>query len=154
MDTPHQSLARLSTSDQRSKSRTGQQFGSSLRLAGLRSAVARGALGHPPSGDGAETEIDRDETAGRQHRLHGVVLGVADAADAVWGALQDLGNAILDFGQDVIDFFEGFFTDLGDLVSDIANEIASWFSNNKTVVTYVPVTPNIPTQQAFPMTEP
>ena len=42
-------------------------------------------------------------------------------------AFEDLGAAILDFGQDVLDFADGLITDLGDLAKDVFGAIAGAF---------------------------
>ncbi len=56
------------------------------------------------------------------------------AAEAVADAFVDLGEAILDFGSDVVDFFDGLFTDIGNLIGDLVDEISSWFESSKTEV--------------------
>ena len=43
-------------------------------------------------------------------------------------------QAILDFGQDVLDFANGLITDLADLANDVIDAIASAFESDKTEV--------------------
>ena len=45
---------------------------------------------------------------------------------------------LADFGADVIDFFDGVFTDIAGLVADVIGEISSWFDDSKTVVELLP----------------
>ena len=59
---------------------------------------------------------------------------VTVAALAVAEAFEDLASAILDFGADVIDFVDGLITDFVNLLSDIGDEISSWFESSKTEI--------------------
>ena len=54
-------------------------------------------------------------------------------------AFDDLEQAILDFGQDVLDFANGLITDLTDLANDVIDAIAGAFASSKTEVTSVAV---------------
>ncbi|MDG1364062.1 MAG: hypothetical protein P8Q54_11370, partial [Akkermansiaceae bacterium] len=77
--------------------------------------------------------------------VNAIAEGAKIAAEAVWGAIEDLGTALVAFGEDVAEFFSGAVGAIADAAEAVWDEVSSWFASERTIITKY----STPTAQPF-----